>query len=81
MAWMPRPAGREGIIDGGRGERVEMSRSWRGHAGEDADRYGWRGRVLGESRLPGMMSELGAFLKTREEEGLGNGRRMRGLRW
>lgn len=45
---------------------IKISNSYRGNMGQDASGYGWRGRVLAKSRLPGIISELGAVLRTRE---------------
>lgn len=90
MAWIPRPIGEVQIIPGERimgsmhtrGEMTQINQRWRGNTGIDSSGYGWRGRVFGECMLPGMMSELGAFLREREGEENGReGRRMRGLRW
>ncbi|KAF5875442.1 uncharacterized protein Bfra_003896 [Botrytis fragariae] len=49
-------------------EKFHISQSWRGTAGEDSDGYGYRGRILDQSRLPGMISELGAFLRNERAE-------------
>ncbi|KAF7923818.1 uncharacterized protein EAE98_007636 [Botrytis deweyae] len=70
-------------------QKLHISQSWRGTTGEDSNGYGYRGRILGQSRLPGMMSELGTFLRNnRAEDGNSGSRtdmrermRERGLRW
>ncbi|TGO41855.1 hypothetical protein BHYA_0015g00180 [Botrytis hyacinthi] len=82
MAWIPKPV-----------RNVDVSAipdtGPQGTAGEDSNGYGYRGRILGQSRLPGMMSELDAYLQNeRAENGNWESRtdmreriRERGLRW
>lgn len=64
-------------------QKLHISQAWRGTTGEDSNGYGYRGRILSRSRLPGMMSELGAFLRNGRVE---NGRERKneregGVRW
>lgn len=72
-----------------RNQKLHISQSWKGTTGEDSNGYGYRGRISGQSRLPGMMSELGAYLRNeRADTGNWGSRtdmrermRERGLRW
>lgn len=77
------------LDDQNQNQKLHISQAWRGTAGEDSNGYGYRGRILSRSRLPGMMSELGAFLRNRRAEDGSWGSRMdvrermreRGVRW
>ncbi|KAF7932058.1 uncharacterized protein EAE97_009079 [Botrytis byssoidea] len=70
-------------------QKLHISQSWKGTTGENSNGFGYRGRVLGQSRLPGMMSELGAYLQNeRVDNGNWGSRtdtrermRERGMRW
>ncbi|KAF7881412.1 hypothetical protein EAF00_011781 [Botryotinia globosa] len=70
-------------------QKLHISQSWKGTTGENSNGFGYRGRILDQSRLPGMMSELGAYLQNeRVDDGNWGSRtetreRMgeRGVRW
>ncbi|KAF7871844.1 hypothetical protein EAF04_003951 [Stromatinia cepivora] len=52
---------------------IHITQKWTGNTGEDANGFGYRGRMGAQSRLAGMMSLLGAVLGERGGRGRGIG--------